>query len=261
MTRYRLKKANDDKLKDLTIRKWGFYYSTRDLSIPELAARQERNKVKAEAKQEGAKLSTYETNATVVDMKVVFSKKTMAKLPKQIVNMTPKYARELILKDVYYGIEGDILFINFFSEIEEKNPVPGFEFKAKDAITEEDDDLVMQAVMDELDEALVNYDKRVELLIKYFKAKGFKEDSSLINPDAYNDVDILLARELKSGKTLCIEFMNAYDEAEQYLRDPKSAVLKYAYFSMDDLKFLDTLDVKVSKVHFKETGQQMDDWF
>jgi len=113
-------KAQDDKIKTLTIRKQSLAYSTRDISVPEIATKQERIDKKNIERQEDIKLNAFESGLAHAKLHVVFNKKMQDKLPIEIKNMAPKYPREIVLTDVYYVVQDDRLFVNFFSSIELK---------------------------------------------------------------------------------------------------------------------------------------------
>ena len=102
------------KAKTLKIAKWRESYITIDRSIPELEAKQIKSdeRYREEHYNEGGMFS----HPGLVKFRVIVKKDLLNKLPDELKVLLPKYPKEIILKDVYYSVVNDTVFINFFSE-------------------------------------------------------------------------------------------------------------------------------------------------
>lgn len=108
-------KANDDKAIEIRVTKWGYRYMTSDEHIPEIRQRYQKIKDDYALKNDGNQ-GAFMTSSKKPAFKVVFSRKMVAKLPKEYREAGYRYPTDIILKDPYYNVVDRVIFINFFTE-------------------------------------------------------------------------------------------------------------------------------------------------
>jgi hypothetical protein len=114
-------KAQDGKLSELIIIQWGTRFYTLDEQIPGLEESNERI-MKRHSEQYAGEQSPFTPRAKKASKDVIFGNKVKDKDNlKKIMSISTRSPRALILTNVYYSISDNIVFINFFTDIQYVN--------------------------------------------------------------------------------------------------------------------------------------------